>query len=363
MGSPSGEGHRVSLRVLHVNDQKSFGGGENQTLRLIFALEILGVKNHLLGHARGVLRERLTGSNCTFHPLPPGPPALILPLSTYFLRQSQTFDLLHAHSGRSARAMSGCGALPVVIHRRIPDRSSTSGLARMKKADGVLCVSSAIRQGLLNWGLHPDRVHTIYSSVDTAALNPASLDLPGSPCLGFLGHFRRHKGLDLLLQALPGILPEFPDLHLHLVGEGKEEPNLRALSTSLNLDGHVHFHAFQSRPADWLNALDLFVMPSREEGLGSVALQAQYLKVPVLATRVGGIPEGVAHGITGHLVEPNDSGALEKGLRAVLHDHDQMKRFAEAGPSRICDHFSVEMMAQKTKAIYEQILQGHTGEK
>lgn len=343
-------------RVLHVNDQAGWGGGELQTLLLMEELEAVGVENHALVRRGGILDRRLSAT------LPLGrihrlPAALwgLAPLVVCLLRSR--VEVVHAHTGRAVLALAGAGSLPTVAHRRIPDPPSPLALGRLSRASRVLCVSREIQRRLenLEW---PGGRRPAMACVPSAAQMPVNIPRPqtlgGAPVVGFMGHFRHHKGLDLLLMALPAVVEAHPGLVLHIAGEGAEEAALRDLARPLR--DTVCFHALPGDAASFLSALDLFIMPSREEGLGSVALLAQGLGVPVLATRAGGIPEGVRHGETGWLVEASSVDALREGLLHALRDQTRLQAWGAAGPAWIAESFSAARMAQRTLAIYRDLV-------
>lgn len=343
-------------RVLHVNDQAGWGGGEHQTWLLIRGLEALGVENHALVRQGGALAARLARllPEARLHRLP-GAAWPLLPGLAW--RWSRGMDVVHAHTGRATLAFAGCRGALRVAHRRIPDRPSPGGLRRLDRADLVLCVSDLIRTRLESWGLGAGgrpRLLTLHSAADLPETSPRAVALAGNPALGFLGHFRRHKGLDLLLEALPAVLPRHPGLVLHLAGEGAEQTTLESLAAERGLAVQVVFHPLPADAAAWLAGLDLFVMPSREEGLGSVALLAQALGVPVLATTAGGIPEGVAHGRTGWLVEPGSAAALAEGLAQVLGDPARLGKWGATGPGWVEERFAPAALARRTLDAYQE---------
>jgi len=349
-------------RILHINDQDAWGGGEGQTWLLVRELEALGLENHALVRRGSELERRLRPL------LPPARlhllPGALWPLAALKVRGLRSaVDVVHAHTGRATQALAGAGALPTVAHRRIPDTPGPSGLRRLGAASLVLCVSEEIRRRLrsLTWpGGRVPRLETVHSAALWPEERPAPMPLEGAPVLGFMGHFRHHKGLDLVLQALPRLLVDHPGLVLHLAGEGAEELPLRRLSRQEGLEGAVRFHTLPSQPAAFLGALNLFVMPSREEGLGSVALLAQALGVPVLATRAGGIPEGVRHGETGWLVEPGSADALVEGLHLLLGDGVLRKRLGAAGPAWVRGTFAPRAMATRTLDLYKELVAAPT---
>ncbi len=350
-----------ALRVLHVNDQAASGGGENQTRLLIRELEALGVENHLL-HARGAwlkaqLADLLPAER--FHQLPPFPPALSLPFVSRQLAHRLKPDLVHAHTGKATLAFSWLPAeVHSVMHRRIPEALSARGLSRARRANAVIAISQAIFHQLEAQGLSTQRLHLVHSSVEELACKAGPLPECDGPVFAYLGYFRRHKGLDLLLDALALLDLNKLKLTILLIGQGPEEQALKAQAASLKLGDRVRFLPFQPKPCPWLKAIDLLLLPSRSEGLGSVALQAQSLGTPVLGCRAGGIPEAVTHDQGGWLVSPEDPQALAKAIQLLATDHDLRQRLAAAGPAHIAAHFTAGRMAEKTLGLYRELLSG-----
>jgi glycosyltransferase involved in cell wall biosynthesis len=348
-----------SLRVLHVNDQAASGGGENQTRLLIRELEALGVENHLL-HVRGAwlkaqLADLLPAER--FHSLPAFPPALSLPFVTRMLVRRLKPDLVHAHTGKSTLGFSWLPAdATCVMHRRIPEALSSRALARARRANGVIAISRAIFHQLEEQGLNANRLHLIHSSVELLDCDAGPLSECDGPVFAYLGYFRRHKGLDLLLDALALLDPDKLKLTVLLIGEGPEEQALKSQAARLNLGERVRFLPFQPEPCPWLKAVDLLLLPSRSEGLGSVALQAQSLGTPVLGCRAGGIPEAVIHDLSGWLVPPEDPQALAEALRLLATDQALRQRLAAAGPAHIAANFTAKRMAEKTIELYRWLI-------
>lgn len=346
------------LRVLHLNDQTGWGGGELQTWLLARGLAELGVENRALVAAGGELERRLRAL------LPADRlrrlPRALWPAAALAVRQlAADCDVVHAHTGRAVPALAWAGGRLRVAHRRMSRLPSRWGLRRLGRVDLVICIAEAVRRGLAEAGLgaggRPALV-TVPSAVAPPHPPPRAVALEGCPVLGYLGHFNRIKGLDLLLEALPEVLRRHPGLVLHLVGEGAEEGRLRRQAEALGVASALRVHAWQRQPEAWLAGLGLYVQPSREEGLGTAALQAQALGVPVLATRAGGLPEAVRHGVTGWLVEAGSAAALRDGLLQALADEGRLRAWGEAGPARVEAEFSPAAMARRTLAAYRSLL-------
>src|SRR5690606_7317873 len=122
------------------------------------------------------------------------------------------------------------------------------------------------------------------------------------------------KGIDDLLHAAAMLLPNQPDLHVNISGDGPERPSLEALAQELGIAGRVHFLGRVPHAPDFLRQLDIFVLPSRFEAFGLVAAEAMAVGTPVIVSNAGGLPEVVAHGKTGLVVPVNSRPALAQAI-------------------------------------------------
>ena len=194
-------------------------------------------------------------------------------------------------------------------------------------ADGVIAVSADLAARVVALGAAPDRVATVLDGVDRSLFHPGDR-AAARQRLG-LGEDRRHllyignllpvKGVDVLLQACRVLDAKRQDWCLHLVGDGAERARLQAQAQDAGLADKVVFHGAQPQTAlpDWLRAADLFVLPSRSEGIPNVLLEASACATPYVASRVGGIPEIAALG-AGVLVPPEQPQALAEAIGHAL---------------------------------------------
>ncbi|MCX7591275.1 MAG: glycosyltransferase family 4 protein [Kiritimatiellae bacterium] len=154
----------------------------------------------------------------------------------------------------------------------------------------------------------------------------------------YVGRLMRLKGTDILLEAWSRVVSEVPEVKLTLVGENA--PEWERLARKLSLDVRsVEFVGFQSDVRPWLAQSDLLVLPSREEGSGQVIVEAMAMGKPVVASRVGGIPEYVSEGETGILVPPADSTALAGALVALLSSPERLSALGRAALERARSEF------------------------
>jgi glycosyltransferase involved in cell wall biosynthesis len=211
-----------------------------------------------------------------------------------------------------------------------PSGSAADRLVR--RADAVLSISELTRRRLAAWsGLAPERATVLPPTVDLAPFGPgprspalvARYGLQGRAVLLTLGRLaaaERYKGIDEVLECLPGLRAARPDLAYLVAGDGDDRPRLEAKAASLGLSGHVVFcgRVTEAEKADHYRLADAFVMPGRGEGFGIVYLEAMACGIPVLGSRRDASREALRDGELGILVDPNDGEALAAGILAAL---------------------------------------------
>jgi len=176
------------------------------------------------------------------------------------------------------------------------------------------------------------------------------------PLIGTVARFDPQKGLDVLLEAVARLRQHVPSLRCVFVGEGELRGQLEAQSRSLGVAHMVHFSGTRRDVPAVLAALDVFVLPSRFEGLSLALLEAMAAGRPVVATAVSGTVEVVRHEATGLLVPPNDPEALAAALRRLLAERALAERLARAGQEHVLTRYTIEPVARRYEAMYEELL-------
>jgi glycogen(starch) synthase len=240
-----------------------------------------------------------------------------------------------------------------------PPQEGNSLLERtLRRADQITVPSEATAEYArrLVPGFSP-RVSVIYNGLEPPALPPQPLPVH-APRLLCLGRLAAEKGFDLALRAFARIADGFPQARLILAGHGMERDALQAQAAALGLDSAVEFAGWIAPEAvpSVINASTFVVMPSRSEALPLVALEAALMGRPLLATRVGGLPEVVVHGQTGLLVEPGDSGALAKAMAFLLEHPERTSQMGQAARSRAMKLFSFERQVTAYDALYQELI-------
>ncbi len=171
--------------------------------------------------------------------------------------------------------------------------------------------------------------------------------------IGAISRLRREKGLDVLIRAV-GQLTGAGDVHLVIAGTGPEEPALRKLAATSPVP--VHFLGHRDDVRLWLEAMDVVAISSRRESFGRLTLEAMAAGRPIVATRVGGLPEAIVDGETGLLVPPDDVHALAAALSMMLHDSDAAGRHGRAARARFLARYTMSHMATARIQAWERSL-------
>jgi len=231
----------------------------------------------------------------------------------------------------------------------------------------VITVSEELRQQLLTAGLRGERVITVHNAIDPVAfISQGTQSISwlrqqlgigrDQPLIATVGRLIPGKGHRYFLAAAKQVLQARPEARFLVVGEGPLRGKLEALSAALGIQHAVSFLGFRQDVAALMEASDLIVLPSLEEGQPVVLLEALALAKPVVATAVGGVSEVVRHKETGLLVPPRDSDELARAMLYLLDHPDEGARMGQKGQEVVARDFTVEAMAEKTAAVYRQIL-------
>jgi glycogen synthase len=228
----------------------------------------------------------------------------------------------------------------------------------LRTANWVTCVSNAV---LAHWRQLVPEISTyssvVYNGLVAPALSPGPLptDPPRLLCLGRLAP---EKGFDLALKAFASTVDRFPSARLVIAGDGPARPLLEKQATELGLMHCVEFVGWvppEKLPA-LINTATVVIMPSRYEGLGSVALEAALMARPVVAARVGGLPEIVLHQKTGLLVDDADHEALAEAILLLLNHPRTAAAFGDAARRRVQEVFSFDRYVDAYDALYKKLI-------
>ncbi|GGO00977.1 glycosyl transferase [Microbispora rosea subsp. aerata] len=296
-------------------------------------------------------------------------------------RLAEGADLVHAHLGEDlavvplALRAAGHAGVPFVltihcspghtVHGRTPRalllRRLGGALERRgaARADAVIALTPRMRDILTGGGVPAGRVHVIPSGIAPVFTRPARPGVPldgvPAPRVLYVGRLHEHKGVDVLLRAL-ALLGD-PPVDLLVVGDGPRAGRLRELAERLGVAARVHLRGFvpHEQIPGVLGGGDPLVLPSRCEELGTVLIEAMHSGNPIVATRVGGIPDLVEDGVTGLLVPPGRPGPLAAAIRRLLDDPAQAEEMAANARRRVAD-LSWDRLVHRVHGVYDEVL-------
>lgn len=358
--------HRL-LRILHIDPEKNWGGGEAQVLGLLTHLAARGHHNDLLAHPGGRLFARCQNLNVRAYPLVMRNDLDVR--CVWALRQliQQTrYDIVHFHTKRAHTLAfwlpRGKQRPRYVVTRRMdyPEtRSWYTSCLYNRRVDGVVAISQSISNLLVDAGVEKNKIRCIASGIESGkfenirARTKAAENLVEIGCLAGL---EERKGLGYLLESVALLKADGMKVRCQIAGDGPQRAHLEEEVQRLSLRGDVHFLGFITDTTEFFAGVDIFAMPSLFEGLGVAALEAMAAGKPVVATRVGGLTESVLDGVTGFLVPPRDSASLASAIAKLVRAPALAEAMGQQGRDRARQHFSLQNMARQNESYYHELL-------
>ncbi len=265
--------------------------------------------------------------------------------------------------------------VPVLVHtdhsKWYPEKKRHMVAERWlsRLCDAFCAVSEHTKNDLAKWEKIPSsKITVVYNGFDFENLpGPAEraelrafLNVPdGAPLIGSVARLQWQKGHDLLLDAMKLVLETRPDAHCVIVGGGAKEEELRQQVARLGLGHRVTLTGWRNDAVRFLAAIDVFVMSSNFEGMPVSLLEAMAVGLPVVSTSVGGVPEVVADGRTGILVDGREPRTYADALLRMIEDPARMQAFGAAGRQLYRDRFRVNGMVEAYDKIYREALDRH----
>ncbi|MAT16395.1 MAG: glycosyl transferase family 1 [Planctomyces sp.] len=272
-------------------------------------------------------------------------------------------DLIHVQSGSLADfGLNLAEALdrPAVLTIQKHVVGNERWLRGVDRFDRIITVSQDVKRSFQEHAKYPSqRLARIHNGVPIPELNPETdlLNPTRVPVIGIAGPLEKIKGIPYFLGAAQRLIEEKYDVEFIIAGAGPEEGNLRRMAKELNLTHHVTFASNLRDLSTPLKAIDIYCLPSLQQGLGTLMLEAMAMGRLVIATNVGGVESIVRDGETGWIVPAADSTALAAKIIDALDHPDQSKKIGLAGRSFVRENFSVEPMVEKTVSLYHQVLE------
>lgn len=370
------------MKVCHVAMGDLWAGAEVHLLALMtYLVRLHGFEWAVVLFNEGRLADELRKLPLSLTVIPEkhhGPLALASRLGEVF-RQFRP-DVVHTHKYKDsilAALVARYMGIPHVVRVVHGMPEPFKGLKNVKMAgytiadrfvtgwlvDKVIAVSSDIEQALLRT-YDAARIVCIHNGIDLEAVRVTTqrADMrrkwnidDKAVLIGTVGRLVPVKGHALLLEAFRILSQSFQNVILLFVGDGPLREQLETEAKRLGLDQSVIFSGHQEQSYDFINMMDIFVLPSLHEGIPMVLLEAFALKRAVIASRVGGIPEVVSHGYSGVLVSPTNAGDLASAMKSLIEDPSKSIAFGAAGRGQVESEFSASLMAARMAELYRSL--------
>jgi glycosyltransferase involved in cell wall biosynthesis len=362
------------IHVLHLSSEKGWRGGEQQIAYLI---------DEQQKHGLDVLVAARSGSSFETHCKKNNIPHVTVPFgNSYDIRtalaiksicKGKNIDVVHMHSAKShsvgvLAAWLGNNT-PLILSRRVDFVPKSSFITRWKYNHSaikkILCVSHKIKQIMQAYVRHPEKVVTVHSGVDLGKFSSKGSEnilrdkyrlAPDTIIVGNTSALEKHKDYHTFINAISVLVKKNLPIKAFVIGSGSLESTLKRYVEEKGLKEYFIFTGFRNDIVRVLPSLNIFMITSNEEGLGTSVLDAFAAEIPVVATAAGGIPEMVIHEKTGLLAPIADAEQLAQHVERLIKDPDLKKRLIMQARQKL-NEFSKQVMAAKTMDQYREVLQ------
>lgn len=359
--------------ILHVSTIKSWGGGEQQLVYLYQELAKQPLQQLILCHNNSALAQLSQARNFNYLTFQgSGSINFKLAWQLAMLCRKQTCTIIHAHDSHAltaallARLLFRCSA-KLVVSRKVAFPIGKSWLSRYKyqtkHISQIICISQAVRNIVAQTVPDSAKLTVIYDGVDVSRFTNSQLTTDLRQALhctsetiliGTIASLVPSKDLFTFLATAKQLLQQGLQTKFLIIGDGPQKSDLQVFATQEKIAEHILFMGFRADIPTLLPQLDIFMFTSKQEGMGSVLLEAMACQVPIVATRVGGIPEIVEDQVTGLLAEVGDTKGLAQAVNKLLQNPKTRQQLVSRAKHQLTN-FSIDTMARNTLAVYTQV--------
>jgi glycosyltransferase involved in cell wall biosynthesis len=288
--------------------------------------------------------------------------------------QEGSVDIIHTHGYKAdlygyMAARSTGKPLVATCHNWVGGTTALEIYNRLdrfvlKRFNAIAAVSETVANRMRVLGISPDKIKAIANGLNVEEFEGCSpADLPiredrDRKVIGIVARLDLQKGFEYLLRAVRDLRKMFPGVILVIVGEGPDRKAIEGMVQEYGLQSNVVLAGQRNDMPGVYAAMDIFVLPSLNEGLPMTLLEAMASSRPVVATRVGAIPSVIADGENGFLVGPRDSAGLKNAISRLLANPDMGRRLGAYAHDWVKQHYTAAAMAQKYRELYEEVLEG-----
>ncbi|MCK9223789.1 MAG: glycosyltransferase family 4 protein [Candidatus Muirbacterium halophilum] len=346
--------NNLNLTICHINLSKGFRGGERQTYILI--KELSKKFNQKLIIRNGSPLKKIASNVNNLEIIEIRKPFM---LNVLRLKNEK---IIHAHEAKAAHISFFTNLLfniPYIITRRVDTKLNDNfvSIKSHEKANFVIAISKEVKNVLkrtsdkIKIKIIPDSPADM--KVDYEKINKIRHTFLGKFIVGNVGALvNKHKGQKYIIECAKKMEKTYPNIHFLFIGSGKDEKILKELSFGLS---NIIFIGFVEDVQNYIKALDVFLYPSLNEGLGSAILDAMQLEIPVIATNVGGIPEIIENDKNGILIESKNSEEIYKSVLRLYKEKKLKDKFISNGIKTLY-RFDIKNCSDKYIEIYKESL-------
>ncbi|MCX7050010.1 MAG: glycosyltransferase [Candidatus Sumerlaeota bacterium] len=362
------------FKILHIDTELGWRGGENQAFLLAQGLRARGHENLFLTQPGSEMYRRASAAGFNTTELKMRADWDFI--ARYQLKQivkALGVDIIHAHTARAhaialAAAEQYGGRPRLVVSRRVDFAVGGNFFSRRKYLSPLchyIAISNGVRDALVAGGVSPDRIRIVHSGVDAqrftykksgAAFRSEMGCAPKDFLIGNVAELAGHKGHVYLIDAAARVIEQIPNARFCIVGKGELQESLQQRIRERGLQERFRLAGYRDDVEECFAAFNLFALSSHLEGLCTSVIDAMLLGVPVVATRTGGVPDLVLHEETGLLVPPKDPAAFAEAILLMLRNEPLRCGFAKAARAYARENFTMEKMVEGIEAAYHELL-------
>lgn len=360
------------MKVLHVNTEKSWRGGEQQLAYLVQSPSASGIQHMVLCRSSSAISHYCVKNQI---------PAFRIPsfffntfLASFYLAficKKNRISVVHAHSSK-AHSLAVVAALifkklNIFISRRVIFPPKNNAWTRFKynhaAVKKIICISAAVKNSIASFVQDEAKLELIFSGIDIGKIKQAPkvnirnklLLKDGIKIIGNVSALNKEKDLFTFIDTANLLLKKNDNLQFIVIGKGPLQQELERYAATYKLKDKILFVGFKENVAGWIKAFDIFLFTSTAEGLGTSLLDSFAAGVPVVSTITGGIPEVVIEGRTGLLAEAGNASQLATAVDRLLRD-DQLREQLINNAEHHLSNFSKDKMAEQTVRTYSAVV-------
>ncbi|HHT9110000.1 MAG TPA: glycosyltransferase family 4 protein [Candidatus Brocadiaceae bacterium] len=356
------------MKIIHIDTEKTWRGGEQQLLYLVKGLKERGQDSSVVCQPGSPLEDVVKKAGIDAIPIKmSGEIDLLAAWKISRLLRHNKYDIMHAHTshahfiGLLSRLFGKVKAM--VVSRRV-DFPIKSRFKYNAFDVRYIAVSEAIKKVMIDGGVASEKISVVRSCIDlrkfdTAVISDVRAEFgikKDAILVGNIAHMADHKGQIYLVRTADIVRKKYPDVRFIIVGDGELRNNLESEAQKLGLNKSLIFTGFRKDVVNFLAAIDIFAFPSHLEGLGTSLLDAMAMRKPIVSTTAGGIPEVVENGVHGILVPPKDPESFADAITRLIENPEVRLRYGITGRELVEEKFTIDKLVEGTLSIYKKIL-------